>query len=70
MIDQAHAKGIKIFFDIITNHTADVIQYAEELSDYRSKADFPYRDSSGTPFDDRDYLTSTFPALVAATSFA
>lgn len=29
LIDAAHAKGIKIFFDIITNHTADVIKYEE-----------------------------------------
>ena len=29
LIDAAHAKGIKIFFDIITNHTADVIRYEE-----------------------------------------
>lgn len=29
LIDAAHAKGIKVFFDIITNHTADVIRYEE-----------------------------------------
>lgn len=29
LIDAAHEKGIKIFFDIITNHTADVIKYKE-----------------------------------------
>ncbi len=29
LINAAHAKGIKIFFDIITNHTADVIKYRE-----------------------------------------
>ena len=28
-VDAAHARGIKVFFDIITNHTADVIDYAE-----------------------------------------
>lgn len=28
-IDAAHAKNIKVFFDIITNHTADVIKYKE-----------------------------------------
>ena len=27
LIDKAHAKGMKVFFDIITNHTADVINY-------------------------------------------
>ena len=29
LVDEAHARGIKVFFDIITNHTADVIDYAE-----------------------------------------
>ena len=29
LIDEAHAAGIKVYFDIITNHTADVIDYAE-----------------------------------------
>jgi len=28
-IDQAHQRNIKVFFDIITNHTADVIKYEE-----------------------------------------
>ena len=30
LIAAAHAKGMKVFFDIITNHTADVIDYAAE----------------------------------------
>jgi glycosidase len=29
LIESAHKKGIKVFFDIITNHTADVIKYKE-----------------------------------------
>ncbi|KGJ93310.1 alpha-amylase family glycosyl hydrolase [Colwellia psychrerythraea] len=28
-IEQAHKRNIKVFFDIITNHTADVIKYKE-----------------------------------------
>ena len=27
LVDAAHQRGIKVFFDIITNHTADVIGY-------------------------------------------
>jgi hypothetical protein len=34
--------GIKVFFDIITNHTADVIKYGENEYAYRSKAAYPY----------------------------
>lgn len=70
VITEAHNRGIKIFFDIITNHTADVIQYAENQYSYRNKADFPYKDASGATFDDRDYAGgNTFPTLDAATSF-
>ncbi|MGY8900860.1 MAG: alpha-amylase family glycosyl hydrolase [Paraglaciecola sp.] len=29
LIKAAHKKGIKVFFDIITNHTADVVKYEE-----------------------------------------
>ncbi len=47
--------GIKVFFDIITNHTADVIDYAEGQYAYVSKATAPYRDAAGNAFDDRDY---------------
>ena len=63
-VDAAHDRGIKVFFDIITNHTADVIDYEEGQYAYRNKADFPYLDADGVEFDDRDYAgTATFPAL-------
>jgi glycosidase len=43
LIAAAHQRGIKIFIDVITNHTADVISY-RECGDcpYRSVADYPY----------------------------
>ncbi|WP_299037042.1 alpha-amylase family glycosyl hydrolase [uncultured Pseudokineococcus sp.] len=70
LIDEAHARGMKVFFDIITNHTADVIQYAEGSQTYISKDAEPFRDAQGQAFDDRDYAGGTdFPALDAATSF-
>ena len=70
LVDQAHARGMKVFFDIITNHTADVIQYAEGTQAYVPKGTEPYRDAAGNPFDDRDVAGSAdFPALDAATSF-
>ncbi len=52
LIDQAHAKGMKVFFDVITNHTADTIDYAEERHGYRGKGAYPYLDTDGRPFDD------------------
>jgi glycosidase len=48
LVDAAHARGIKVYMDIIVNHTADVIQY-RECGDcaYRSRADFPYGRKGG-----------------------
>jgi pullulanase-type alpha-1,6-glucosidase len=63
-VTAAHARGIKVFFDIITNHTADVIDYAEGEYGYINKATSPYVDANGLEFDDRDYAgTGTFPPL-------
>jgi pullulanase/glycogen debranching enzyme len=70
LIDQAHVRGIKVFFDIITNHTADILTYEEGTFTYRNKTDFPYRMADGTPFEDRDYAGGdTFPDLDPAVSF-
>ncbi|MEJ0088072.1 MAG: alpha-amylase family glycosyl hydrolase [Pseudomonadota bacterium] len=46
----AHARGMKVYLDIITNHTADVIQYRECMNapcPYRSRADYPYTRKGG-----------------------
>ncbi|WP_062518802.1 pullulanase-type alpha-1,6-glucosidase [Demequina silvatica] len=70
LIADAHARGIKVYFDIITNHTADVIDYAEGEYSYIETADQPYRDANGDAFDPGDYAgTGTFPALDADASF-
>ncbi|MEJ5945997.1 alpha-amylase family glycosyl hydrolase [Pseudokineococcus basanitobsidens] len=70
LIADAHARGMKVFFDIITNHTADVISYAEGTQTYITKEAEPYRDAAGEAFDDRAYAgTDDFPALDPATSF-
>ena len=71
LVDAAHDRGMKVFFDIITNHTADVIGYTEgDRTAYVSKDTSPYKTASGQPFDDRDYAgTGSFPTLDPATSF-
>ncbi|MEY9963576.1 pullulanase-type alpha-1,6-glucosidase [Streptacidiphilus sp. MAP12-16] len=51
LIDQAHAMGMKVFFDVITNHTADVIDYAQKTYDYRSTGAYPTLDANGRPVD-------------------
>ncbi len=72
LIDDAHSRGIQVFMDIVTNHTADVVQLVGNAG-YRNKTDFPYTDVNGDPFDDSDFAYSgqddyTFPA-VDETSF-
>lgn len=50
-VDAAHARGMKVYLDIITNHTADVISYrqcAGSACVYRSPADYPYSRAGGT----------------------
>ncbi|MCC6926550.1 alpha-amylase family glycosyl hydrolase [Novosphingobium sp.] len=49
-VDAAHARGMKVYMDIVVNHTADVIQYREVAKDgypYRSKADYPFSRKGG-----------------------
>lgn len=51
LVDAAHARGMKVYMDIIVNHTADVIQYREVAKDggypYRGKADYPFSRKGG-----------------------
>ncbi len=64
LIDKAHGKGMKVFFDVITNHTADTVDYAEKKYGYKPKGAYPYLDRDGRPFDDSKGL-----AKVDADSF-
>ncbi len=46
LVDAAHGRGMKVYLDIVVNHTADVIRYREcpgMTCPYRSRADFPDR---------------------------
>ena len=52
LVDAVHARGMKFYMDIVANHTADVIQFAEcagkKECPYRSIADYPYQRRGGT----------------------
>lgn len=65
LVEAAHARGMKVYFDIITNHTADVIGYEEGArTAYVPKDVEPYRTADGRVFDDRDFAgTGLFPAM-------
>ncbi|MGW2342969.1 pullulanase-type alpha-1,6-glucosidase [Streptomyces sp. NPDC001661] len=58
LISKAHGKGMKVFFDVITNHTADSVDYAEKKYGYRPKGAYPYLDTKGRPFDDSKGVTA------------
>ena len=51
LVAAAHRRGMKVYMDIIINHTADVIQYrecgAKPDCAYRSRADYPYQRRGG-----------------------
>lgn len=43
-VDAAHARGMKVYMDIVANHTADVIQYKECMDcTYRDRNDYPVK---------------------------
>ena len=71
LVKLAHQRGIKIYLDVIVNHTADVIKYAEDKYAYVDKATSPYTDAQGRAFEDRNYADGSrgVPAGRPRTSF-
>jgi glycosidase len=50
LADAVHSRGMKLYLDIVANHTADVIAYREcpgSECPYRSRADYPYTRRGG-----------------------
>ncbi len=75
-VAEAHARGLRVYLDIVVNHTADVIKYRDGNTAYRTMAEAPYRDAAGRPFDPHDVAYNgvdsapVFPRLSAELSFA
>ncbi|MEU8391919.1 pullulanase-type alpha-1,6-glucosidase [Micromonospora sp. NPDC048843] len=65
LVKLAHQRGLKIYLDVIVNHTADVIKYAEDKYAYVDKATSPYTDAQGRAFEDRNYADGSraFPPV-------
>jgi len=74
-VRQVHAHGMRVYLDIVVNHTADVIHFADHRTAYRDLADAPYCDASGHPVDLRAAAynglndAAAFPALTVDRGF-
>ncbi|WP_297081778.1 alpha-amylase family glycosyl hydrolase [uncultured Demequina sp.] len=68
LVDAAHDRGLTVFLDIITNHTADVVGYEEgDRVPYIATDAVPYTDANGEPFDDRAAAEAgDFPEVTTA----
>lgn len=74
-IRQTHARGLRVYLDIVVNHTGDIIQYADANYAYVDTRTAPTRDAAGRPFDERAAAynglgSDTFPALSPEHSYA
>ncbi|MCS4536251.1 pullulanase-type alpha-1,6-glucosidase [Corynebacterium sp. HS2168-gen11] len=70
LIQQAHARGMNVYFDIVINHTADMIQLTggdgSNGANFLSESTHPYRDAQGQTFALKDHIgDQNFPTLNA-----
>ena len=72
LVEAAHARGMKVYFDIITNHTADVIGYergrADRVQSPRTRSRTALRRASRSTIATTP-APNTFPSLDPQTSF-
>lgn len=72
LVEAAHQRGMKVFVDVVVNHTADIIQPQDGDTSYEEKSYSPYRDSRGRPFRITSKMAlgaSPFPKLDIKKSF-
>jgi alpha-amylase len=61
LVAAAHGLGLKVYLDVVVNHTADIVQLTGT-----SYTDIPYRDCHGRKFNAARYATRPFPCLKAS----
>jgi glycosidase len=62
LVAKAHALALKVYLDVVVNHTADIVQLTGT-----SYTDAPYRNCSGKTFNPARYVKGKFPCLKATT---
>ncbi len=69
-IEAANERGIDVYFDVVMNHTGDVITFEEGSFAYQGTGSAPFRSAAGTAFDPAAVAGSPdFPELAADVSF-
>jgi glycosidase len=62
----AHSLGLKVYLDVVVNHTADVVQLQGNAG-FLEPSQIPYRDCHGKAFNPARYVRAkTFPCLSVA----
>ena len=56
LVAKAHGLGLKVYLDVVVNHTADIVQLTGT-----SYTDAPYRDCHGKAFNPARYVTRHVP---------
>ncbi len=64
MVSCAHSLGMKVYLDVVVNHTGDIIQLS--ASSFVSPSDVPYKDCHGKPFNPARYVAKRFPCMNAS----
>jgi glycosidase len=62
LVAKAHALGLKVYLDVVVNHTADIVKLTGT-----SYTDAPYRTCHGKVFNPARYVTGKFPCLKVST---
>jgi glycosidase len=69
LIAAAHDLGLHVYFDVVLNHTGDVIRFAEDRYVYSSQSASPFLTADGEPFDPSNLGDEPFPELDPEVSF-